>query len=150
MNYNKVPQLNDKFNPQVFLQTLRKSIWILLLTITIALFSGFLYLRYTKPQYETSTIIQINQSNKTNELLKLQHVNSDDDLQHTVELLRSKEFIRRVLYKMNVNISYYRKGTFLAEELYKNSPFTVEIDTISPNYINVPFLLILKMLTMLF
>jgi len=139
MNYNKVPQLNDKFNPQVFLQTLRKSIWILLLSIVIALFSGFLYLRYTKPQYETSTIIQINQSNKTNELLKLQHINSNDDLQHTVELLRSKEFIRRVLYKMNVNISYYRKGTFLAEELYKNSPFTVEIDTISPNYINVPF-----------
>ena len=41
--------------------------------------------------------------------------------------MRSKVFLKRVLAKLPLGISYYTEGTLLNNEMYTNSPYTVEI-----------------------
>jgi capsular exopolysaccharide synthesis family protein len=134
MQQAKIPIINDKFDVAIFLQILKKNYWIALSLIFLSVVGAFLYLRYTQPIYNATSIIQINESNRTTRVLNIEDVyqNQNDDISKIIELLRSKEFLKRALMSLNLEVSYYVEGTFLASELYNRSPFTIEWKASSP------------------
>ncbi len=126
MQQTKIPLINDKFDIAIFIQILKKNYWIALVLILFSIIGAFLYLRYTQPIYNAMSIIQINETNRTTRVLDIEDVYHNDDISKVIELLRSKEFIKRALNKLNLDVSYFVEGTFLATELYDHSPFIIE------------------------
>lgn len=117
-----IPLINDQFDANVFFHIVRKSKWILAL---IFLFVGIItsvYLRYAPRLYESTAIIQINNENSSSKILDIENPYDEDQLAQIIELLKSKQFLSKTLQKLPLKVSYYNKGVFLSEELYKRSP----------------------------
>ncbi|MCK5822585.1 MAG: polysaccharide biosynthesis tyrosine autokinase [Bacteroidales bacterium] len=145
MQQNKIPIINEKFDPQIFLLILKKYIWLSLLFIILSLFGTFIYLRYTPPVYKSVSIIQVNkESSQAQKILNIEDIYEKKDISNVIELLRSKEFLKRVYNKLPLNIEYYTQGTFQSTELYKNSPFKVETHKYEPCIYNVPIFINFK------
>jgi capsular exopolysaccharide synthesis family protein len=106
--------------------TLRKNIpWvilILLFTNTLA----YLYLRYTRPVYESNSILRLDIKSEAN-ILGFGNLNQNiDNLAGEIELLKSNLFFSKVVDALDMDISYYAYGRVLYQERYQNSPFRVE------------------------
>ena len=138
MYQGKIPLINDKFDFAIFMQILKKSLWVSIVLILLSFFAAFLYLSYTQPLYSTQTIIQINENDRTTRLLNIEDVYQNDDISKVIELLRSKEFLKRAFSNLPLQVSYFSEGTFLSTELYKRSPFKVEWKAINPAIFNSP------------
>lgn len=128
MSEKKIPLINEKFDFALFLYIVKKSVILIGLLIGIAIFSVFAYLRYTLPTYKSSSIIQINTKNQTNQLLNIENVQDNNELAQIIELIRSTEFLKRTFNKLPFQITYFSEGTFLKNELYKNEPFSIEFN----------------------
>ncbi len=126
MYQGKIPIINDKFDLAIFIQILRKNYWVALVLLLISFIGAQVYLRYSQPIYSTQSIIQLNESNKTTLLLNIEDVNKSNDISKVIELLRSKEFLKRAFSRLPLEVSYYNEGTFLSTELYKHSPYQID------------------------
>ncbi len=122
----RISNFSGEFEFGLFIFIARKSIPIIFLLVTLAAAFAFLYLRYTPPVYESISIIQVQSSNQANKILDVEKMTEgDNSLAGTVELLRSKVFLKRVLEKLPLEVSYFAEGTFSANELYTYSPYTI-------------------------
>src|SRR3954469_1414136 len=132
----RISNFSGEFELGLFIFIAKKSIsWIVLLLL-IAFITAFLYLRYTPPVYESNSIIQVQSSNQANKILNVEKMqDADNGLAEVVELLRSKVFLKRVLEKLPLEISYFAEGTFSANELYTYSPFTISYRINDPGII---------------
>ncbi|MBE9468820.1 MAG: polysaccharide biosynthesis tyrosine autokinase [Bacteroidetes bacterium] len=139
MQQNKIPIINEKFDLQIFLLILKKNIWLFLLFICLSIFGTYLYLRYTPPVYKSISIIQINnEGSQAQKILNIEDIYEKKDISNVIELLRSKEFLKRVYNKLPLNIEYYTQGTFQSTELYRTSPFKLETKIDNPCIYNMP------------
>ncbi|MDD2386380.1 MAG: polysaccharide biosynthesis tyrosine autokinase [Bacteroidales bacterium] len=123
MEQNKIPILNQKFDPRTFFTIIKKNLWLMIIFFIIALLSGYAYFRYTRPVFKTSTILQIKNENKTNQMLGINTGILETDLAPVIELVRSNEFLKTVVASLPLDVSYFRQGTFLYTELYGSTPF---------------------------
>jgi capsular exopolysaccharide synthesis family protein len=110
-------------------QILKKNIvWLVLLPI-LCLLGSYMYLRYTKPLFESSSSIKLEIKRESN-VLGLTGVNAMEDvasnLPGEIELIRSNLIYDEVIKRMDLAVSYYAYGNILEEERYKNSPFAVK------------------------
>jgi capsular exopolysaccharide synthesis family protein len=110
-------------------QILKKNIvWLVLMPI-LCLLCAYVYLRYTKPLYESSSSIKLEVKREAN-VLGLTGVNAVEDvaanLPGEIELIRSNLIYDEVIRRMDFAVSYYAYGNILEEERYKNSPFVVK------------------------
>jgi len=137
MNQNKIPIINQKFDLFTFIKVLKKSFWIIVICFILAFVVGFIYLRYTPPKYESSSTVQVSTKNKTNEILGFDDM-YDTGLEPVIELLRSTEFLKRCFTLLPLEVSYYKQGTFLSNELYKTSPFEVDYQITNGSLLNIP------------
>jgi len=107
---------------------LRKSwVWILLIVLLTNL-SAYLFIRYTKPIYESYSDLKLNIKNDAS-LLGFLEVNEDQNLTNLsgeIELLKSKLFFDKVIKTLDLDVSYYTVGNILADEKYRSPPFKVE------------------------
>ncbi len=139
MKERRIPILNDKFDLPLFILLLKKSIWLILLILITVIISAALYLRYKKPIYESTSIIQLNEETEpTQKILQLDNMVETSNIANVIELLKSKEFLKRVFNKLPLKISYYNEGTFLNEELYESSPFSVDANVLNPGVYDIP------------
>ncbi len=122
---NKIPIFNQKFDPRTFFTIFRKNLWLILIIFIVSLGAGYAYFRYTRPVYKTSTVLQIKNENKTNQILNINSGVMETELAPVIELIRSNEFLKTVISSLPLDVSYYRQGTFLYTELYGNTPFEV-------------------------
>ncbi|MBL0329693.1 MAG: hypothetical protein IPP64_09820 [Bacteroidetes bacterium] len=126
----RISNFSGEFELGLFLYISRKSlVWIAMFFI-LAFTAAKLYLRYTAPLYQASSIIQVQTNNQANQLLNIDNLSTQENsngLAEAVELLRSKVFVKRVLSKLPLEVGYYSEGTLLNNELYTGSPFNVEV-----------------------
>lgn len=132
---NKIPTLNQDFELETFLTVLRKNIVVVLLFIAIAICGGYMYYRYTQPQFSSSSVIQIKKENKTKEILGL---GEDVKIAPTIEIMRSDEFLKTVVKNLPLGFSFYTEGTFLNNETYGTQPFTIDYEITEGNLYDTP------------
>jgi uncharacterized protein involved in exopolysaccharide biosynthesis len=111
---------------------LRKSwLWILLI-VFITNLGAYLFIRYTKPIYESYSDLKLNIKNDAS-LLGFLEVNEDQNLTNLsgeIELLKSKLFFEKVIRTLDLNVSYYTVGNILEDEKYRSPPFTVDYQSV--------------------
>lgn len=114
---------------------LRKWPWFLL---SMALFytAAKIYLRYAEPQYYTKTSLKIQESKgKSSALSDLKNlgmgVSGDNELQGETTVIVSKPILGAVVRNLHLEVSFYSIGAIKEVELYKDSPLTGKIISLS-------------------
>ncbi len=118
--------------------TVRKNAGWLLLILLLTNLAAYLYVRYTRPVYESHSVLKLNVKSEAN-ILGLNTVSQGlDDLAGEIELLKSNLFFGKVVDVANLNVSYYAYGRVLFQERYENSPFRVEYTIKNPAFYDRP------------
>lgn len=124
----KISIINETFDLNLLLKILKKHYLLSFAIIIAVMVTALLYIRYTPPLYEAKSLMQINEEENPNKILKLgEYANADNivNMGKTISLMQSKEFIKRCIPLLAFDTRYYVRGTFLDNELYRNSPFEV-------------------------
>jgi tyrosine-protein kinase Etk/Wzc len=124
---NKGFIVNKEFDVSILKTVLSRLWWVPVLLVLIAMSGAYLYLRYTKPMYESSMIIQVEEQDNAKEILNVENINiRKNDLSATIELMRSELMFERAIKRLNYNVSLFSKGQVLTEEKYNSSTFNVQ------------------------
>ncbi|MCP4459948.1 MAG: hypothetical protein GY816_18285, partial [Cytophagales bacterium] len=129
----------SSFDVEKFKLILRKS-WILivlLLIVTIA--SAYIYVRYTPPTYESSSVIKLNFDSEASVLdISSPVLKQEGEISGEIELLKSRLFFSKVVEAVNMDVSYFRHGRVLDGERFQNNPFNVSYKIKKESYNNRP------------
>lgn len=134
--------VNKDFNITIARVIIRRYWWMAILAIGFMSMLAFIYLRYTKPLYESRIVVQLGEKDKGKELLEIENINSKDNISSELELLRSELLFDLAIQQLNINVSLFSKGKFLTEEKYHQSTFTIlPYALIDSNLCSVPIFL---------
>ena len=109
------------------------SYWYLFaIGIVVALILGFIYNRYTPSVYQTSASVFIKEDkmgiDPTSMMTGLTF-KSNINIDNEIGILQSFSLKERTIKELEFfNVSYYLKGSVATRELYKETPFNVELD----------------------
>jgi tyrosine-protein kinase Etk/Wzc len=130
---NQFKAINDKLSSNFDISLIaflaNKSKYIIALFFVVIFVGCFFYLRYSQRVYESKTIIQINEQNTANQLLKINGVSENQNIiAEAVEQIKSKIFLKRIVQKLGLEVGYFAEGRIKNNELYTQSPFFVKIN----------------------
>jgi len=116
----------SSFDIEKFKQIFLKS-WIFLVAfLAITCTSAYIYLRYTPPTYESSSVIKLDFGSEASMLNISSPVGQGGSvISGEIELLKSRLFFGKVVEAINMDVSYYKYGRILDGERFQNSPFEV-------------------------
>ena len=129
-NYReRVSKFSSELDWGLIIFIIKKSLWFVLIFFALSLSIALIYLRYSQPEYQSSTVIQINESNQASQVLQMSKFEgTDNKIAEAMEQIRSKNFLKRVVEQSNIQVSYLNEGTFKNNELYTSSPYTVKFN----------------------
>ncbi|HTF81981.1 MAG TPA: Wzz/FepE/Etk N-terminal domain-containing protein, partial [Cytophagales bacterium] len=118
----------------------RNLIWVLLI-FAICFFAAFVYARYTKSIYESSSVIKIEKKEETSIALQMNTVddNASKILSSEIEILKSRTFFEKLAKKLGFKVTVFAYGSINYEERYKNSPFVIDYVIMDRRYYDHPF-----------
>lgn len=86
------------------------------------------YLKYSKPVYQASSSIRLEvQKEASNAGIATVQTIQVENLDGEIELIRSQRVAQEVLNLIDLNVSYFAEGNILTTEIYKASPFKVQV-----------------------
>ncbi|SMG21627.1 capsular exopolysaccharide family [Marivirga sericea] len=110
---------------------LKKNLPWAILLIIIAVFVAFLYVRYTNVKFQSYAELKLNKRSEASVFgfNPLSEESSNlNTLSGEVELIRSKLFLKQVINKLPLDVTYHVIGRFKDDERYRFTPFTVSYD----------------------
>ncbi|MDX9750272.1 MAG: polysaccharide biosynthesis tyrosine autokinase [Flavobacteriales bacterium] len=119
----RITNFSNEFDLGLFVHILRRSLVWIALCLVLAVATALIYLRYTAEIHESYATLQLRKSNTAAEVLSMTAFTEADNLNVDVELMRSRYFLARVLQRLPVEVSYFRRGQILTEETYRSSPY---------------------------
>ncbi len=124
----RLENFSNNLDVGLLIDIILKSKWWYLLFFSTTTIVVFLYLRYSERVYQSQSVIQI-VSSDAHQILQLTNTNTENNnkVAEAIEQIRSKTFLERIINLLNLQISYYNEGTFKNHELYKNSPYLVDV-----------------------
>lgn len=118
--------VNTSFDIDILKIVIRKNWYFLVLISAILLSSAFLYLRYTKPVYESKMLIQISNEDQGADVLDFKNVKEEASISREIELLRSEFLFEKALNRLDLQVSLFAEGDVLTEKRYNQSTFYIE------------------------
>ncbi len=115
--------------------------WIgILIILFIANFGGYLYLRYTKPLFESSSELKLDIKREASSLGLNRFSDSYnlDNLSGEIELINSRLFFSKVIDNIDIDVQYFTHGNILDDEKYKHTPFIVDYELKNSFFYNHP------------
>ena len=123
----KTTVVNKEFDMQILFTVLKRHWWTPILLILLFWTFAFFYLRYTKPVYDSTMLIQLGSNDNAKDVMEIEGLSKgDDNMSSEVELLKSQLLFNRALETLNFHTSVYSKGAVLTEELYKSGVFQIQ------------------------
>jgi uncharacterized protein involved in exopolysaccharide biosynthesis len=116
---------NKELDLTILNNVIKKTWYFIPLIFIFFLSLTYLYLRYTKPVFESSTIIQIISEDQGADILNIKSINESSSLSREIELLRSQFLFEKAIKNMGFYISHFAEGDVLTQELYTQSNFQV-------------------------
>lgn len=119
--------------------------WVLL-SVLVCLCISVVYLRYTSPVYSASMKILVKESDKKNSAFRGMNMSlgemglmsNSDAFDNELEILRSAALSSDVVDRLKLYVRYYLEGTIKKQELYKNSPISVDLDKCFRDTLGIP------------
>ena len=111
--------------------------------IIVFLTLGFIYLRYTAPQYSASASILIKDNQKSGISKELEAFKdmgivgsgSSNNTDNEIEIIKSRKIIGQVVDSLNLDINYFIEGRVIKSEVYNNKPIKIEILSKEANFL---------------
>jgi capsular exopolysaccharide synthesis family protein len=123
----KVKIVNKEFDVQILFTVLRRHWWAPIALIFLFWSFAFFYLRYTKPTFESTMLLQLNSKDNAKDIMAIEGIDKGDaDLSAEVELLKSQLLFNQAIKLLNYPISIFSKGSVLSEDKYKAGDFSVQ------------------------
>lgn len=122
-----------------FFAIVRKSaLWIFII-IGAALFTAYLFIRYTPEEYESRSTLQLDIKSEAS-VFGFKSFDEDiNNISKEIEFLKSNLFLGKVAEEIDMDVSIYAVGEFLNNERYNNSSFTVEYEIKNPSFLDKNF-----------
>ena len=130
-NFNK-SELWSLSLRDLFYKYIRFLPWFVL-SVALSLFGAYAYLRYATPIYATGGTLVIKTEQQGGRSDKYDDIfggGKSQNIQSEIEVLRSKALMMRVVQKRNLQFSYYVKGKIKTANIYKTSPFYLEVSSL--------------------
>ncbi|MDH5610667.1 MAG: Wzz/FepE/Etk N-terminal domain-containing protein, partial [Cyclobacteriaceae bacterium] len=127
----------DSLDLAKLLFLLKKSIPVIILLFIAGITTSYIIVRYTKPLYQSESVIKLDFESKANSLGLVQNSqiqNNLNDISGEIELLKSRLFLSRVVSEINYPVSYHFYGTYLTDEKYNSSPIEVSFKIKNPGF----------------
>ncbi|MBD3638504.1 MAG: polysaccharide biosynthesis tyrosine autokinase [Crocinitomicaceae bacterium] len=119
--------LNRDLDLNLAVTVLKRNFYVPLIFLFIGLGASFVYLRYTKPVFQSTAVIQRSSQDEGKRILDIEGFEKENDLSEDVELLHSTFLLEKALRNLNLEISYYAEGDILTEERYLLSSYHVTL-----------------------
>ncbi len=117
----------------------RKHVWWIVFIVVLTNLAAHLYIRYTRPVYESESVVKLGVEKQAN-ILGINTLEQNlDNMAGEMELLKSDLFFTKVAEIARMDISYYARGRIKFQERYQNSPFRVEYAIYDANAYDHPF-----------
>ena len=126
-NKSAVSRLNTELDVNLVTTVLKRNFLVPVILLVISLSVSFIYLRYTKPIYQSTAIIQRSSQDEGKRILDIESFEQENMLSEDVELLRSTFLLERALKNLNLEVSYFSEGDILTEEKYLLSSYHITI-----------------------
>lgn len=131
--------LNNIDYEKLFLVFRKSIIWIFLILVLTNILA-YLFIRYTKPLYESVSELKLDIKSEATTLGLPSYENENfNNLSGEIQLIKSRLFFSKLIKVLDLEISYYAYGKILNEERYKNSPFRVEYFFKNEAFYDKPF-----------
>jgi len=101
-------------------------------SILIFLFSAFIYLRYTAPQYAAySKIMVLSEADESSGVgafkdLSIFAEKDEAAVEDEMQVIASRSFMQNIVKGLHLNIQYFTRGRIYESELYKSAPITID------------------------
>lgn len=102
---------------------------IFILSVALALFAAYAYLRYATPIYSVAGSMHIKSDKQGARSDKFEDLFVNDkaaNIQSEIEVLKSKPLMQRVVEKLQLQVNYYAVGKIKTSNIYKQGPFLLE------------------------
>lgn len=109
-----------------------------LLSLTLCVGFAFYVTQTTPPSYRVSSQFFIKENQKTFTFFENPAASGEQGMGLTNEMiiLRSRPIAEATLSKLDFQVEYYEKSTFVDKELYRQTPIVVEADWKAPQLLN--------------
>lgn len=127
-------QFNSSFDFKRLLGTLVSNWYWFVLSLSITITAGFLYLRYTTPKFQilSSILIDENQNNIAKNVLSKIDPEKDKsqvNLFNEKVILQSQDLIAKVIDSLGLNVRYWAIGRVKETEIFYECPIKIVFDT---------------------
>jgi tyrosine-protein kinase Etk/Wzc len=123
----------EEINIAKIVDLFRRRWYYVVISLLISVVLSKLYLRYTKPVYEATATVRVEEDENLQAFGLMQAFgfgNWTDNIQSEIQLLRSRSMIQEALREMKIDGIYYLVGTIVTSEMYRHeSPFIGIYDT---------------------
>ena len=117
--------------------------YLFVVIIPFCLGTAHIYLKYKSQVYAVSgTLLIRDKANKMgaeNLIESLEILRPNLNIENETGILKSYSLIDKTIQNLDFDVSYFSKGRVKTFEIYKNSPYKVEFDTLYPQIVGVPF-----------
>lgn len=145
MKTKPISQINQDFDLGLLYFVFRKSIFWIIASALFCAIAAFLIIRYTNPIYLSKAEIQLTNDESANSILKDGLIGyPEENLAKEIELIRSPVFIKRVVGRLPLNVSYFNDGRFLDFEIYGQNVYSVDYSLLNTKYYGSRFYLDVK------
>src|SRR5690606_27047847 len=128
------------YDPLLFRTVIKRYWWYMPIILSFFFFIAMIYLRYTKPIYESNLILQIENEDNAKNIIDIENINTKKDIFYSeVELLRSELLFNQTIKNLGFEVSIFYKGKFLTEEKYKSGSFNIQAyELMDSSLVDVP------------
>lgn len=118
----------------------RNFLLVILILIATNLFA-YLYIRYTKPLYESYSDLKLEVKSEATSLglTRFPETSNINNISGEIELINSRLFFNKVIDAVDIDVQYFTRGDILDDEKYKHSPFVLTYELYDGLYYNTPF-----------
>lgn len=120
---------------EIFFHYLRYWKWFVF-SIIICLGLGYLYIRYSTPEYKVVSKVVIKDEKKGQTGVDMTAFNDlgiisrAANIDNEIEVLRSKTLMKSVVDSLKINVSYFKDGWIKNTEIYKQTPIFVSVSNL--------------------
>jgi capsular exopolysaccharide synthesis family protein len=101
--------------------------------VVLCVFIGFIYLKYTTPEYSTTASIIIKDEKSkgpSSEMAAFADLGllggmGASSIENEIGILKSKTLMTQTIKALNLNITYFEEGVIKSKELYSKTPYEV-------------------------
>ena len=104
-----------------------------LVSLILCLLLGYLYIRYTAPQYkaQTTIILKDESSRGPESIIYAEFGITNSPMTKTMEnelaILRSRKLMQDVVKSLNLNVQHFVEGKISTVEIYEDIPFSLQV-----------------------